>query len=407
MSSNNRWFNLLIIAALVFGPYSQLRIARIGLSELVIIILVASVLVKKDILLNLYKKDYFIFTRFWAIFLFISFLGLGYNIIFLRFSSGIPNLVIIDTVAYLLAALACFTFELLIYCKKVDIKIILNRVFIFSSSILLVLFIISRFTNSLFGYTLLQYANFRPLATNVHHPAMLMVPLPFLGLKYFYESSNRYHKALALILVLSNIIISFFMASTKLLMGLVIGTLVLVYFYIINNIMMRNRTLLVVITLLLFASALILINPLRDLALAFFESEDVGGARASLWLSSINKIMSSPIFGFGPGPHALLYGDTFDDAHQSLLTVGLQGGIVALIAYSYLLMKVLVYISRKPIALASFMGILIYALGGDILRQTPMWIYIMLLYYFVLDSTRNILTIEIAKSLSDFVNQHN
>jgi O-antigen ligase len=167
-------------------------------------------------------------------------------------------------------------------------------------------------------------------------------------------------------------------------LGLIVGLLV----FILISILIRfksstNRLLLVMLALIIFTTiAYVYFEPLKQMALDFFAEEDINGGRQILWSSSISKIMDSPLIGYGPGAHASYFSSSFRDAHQTLLTVGLQAGILGIILYLVLNYKIFRKTYMDPYIVSSYTGIMLYALGGDILRRIPIWIFTVLFYYY-------------------------
>ena len=58
----------------------------------------------------------------------------------------------------------------------------------------------------------------------------------------------------------------------------------------------------------------------------------------------------------------------------------IQAGVIGFVSFLLLLMRFLKDIFKESIFLASMVPLLIYALGGDILRRLPVWILILLMY---------------------------
>lgn len=380
---------VLLIIIVVSGPFTQLRIAKIGISEIASIMFVISILFRKELRFSLKNKYYFIFTKFWLIFFVFMTFGFSYNMVFRINLLNRFNKIFVDLMAYIIVSLICISLELLIYnIEKIDYLFIYKKIFYYSSIIFLILFILSRITSSIFGYTLLQEHNFRPLATNVHHAAMSMAPLPFIGLMLLLNERKMYLRILIIFLMVSNIFVSYYMGSTKLLMGLVLGVLLLFFFFfknIINKVLLKYIFYIVIIITIIVTMS-IKHETILKYAIDFFQTEDVGGARQNLWSSSVPKIMKSPLIGYGPGPHAVLSEGVLFDAHQTILTIGLQAGVIMIIVFFNLIRKMYIILSKDAIALSSIAGIFVYSLGGDILRRIPMWIFLILSYYFVLNN---------------------
>ena len=97
-------------------------------------------------------------------------------------------------------------------------------------------------------------------------------------------------------------------------------------------------------------------------AIDFFVEEDLSGARNALYSSSFTKILESPIFGYGPGPHAEFRLGSYNDAHQTFLTLGLQGGLFTVFLYLRLIYKLIITYAKDQYIVGSFIGIFMYSL---------------------------------------------
>ena len=173
--------------------------------------------------------------------------------------------------------------------------------------------------------------------------------------------------------------------SFKVVMGFLIGSIVFLFYLAFKNI--RSWKLRVASISLICALAIFFIasnfNLIEYSLIDLFNEEDLSGARNALYSSSFTKILDSPIVGYGPGPHAEFIAGSYHDAHQTFLTLGLQGGLFSIILYLGLIYKGIKVYAKNPYIIGSFMGIFLYALGGDIIRRLPMWIFLILFYYFI------------------------
>ncbi len=376
---------VLIVIAMLFSPFTELRIGPIGVTEIAIFVFILVVLFQKRILINKHNRNNFIFTKFWVMFSILSTTGLFYNYVIRGHVSGDPNSMIYDFASYVFVAIACFTLEVkLSHEKPGKIWEILKWIYILTSIVIFILFILSIFVNSLMGFTINYYRFFRPFATNIHHISMGLAPLPFIGMKLLSEEKNRGLKILWLLSIVSNLLAANATGSLKVLMGFVIGIIVFLYFWI--NSQIKNGKLRKLVFIFMSIIIILLLSINYEVAMKyvfdFFIAEDIGGGRANIWSSSIDKILRSPLIGYGPGAHAQYYPGSFNDAHQTFLTALLQGGVFAFVAYVSLFTKIIQKCKKNPYILGSVSAVLIYALGGDILRRIPMWIFLMLFYYY-------------------------
>jgi hypothetical protein len=222
LEAQNRTYALIIATALFFTPYTAIKIYNFGMAELLIVILFIKLWTDDRLYLNISR---FVFVRFWVVFFIISSLGIIVNYFVFNHISGTTSGLIFDSTAYLFILFCCFCLEAILNNRKIrfDLEKLLKNVYISTSTALLVLFLISRGTGSLFGFSLLNYDLFRPFATNIHHTAMFVAPLPFLGLHVISKEKRLVKKILILILVISNVVIALNTGSTKVIMGFIIG----------------------------------------------------------------------------------------------------------------------------------------------------------------------------------------
>jgi len=376
----------LLIGAIVFSPFTMLRIGYFGIPEILIIILFFTVIFRKKILLRL---DFISF--FWIFYIFLISIGLGNNYILKNNVSGNINTAIIDYLAYVFIFITSLTLcNLLVHKDKKYIFNVLSRSYSISSVLLVLLYLFGLRFSSLFGYSLFHYDNFRPLAENIHHVSMFLAPLPYIGL--FILSNKKLSlvtKTIYVFLIVSNIYIGIQTGSTKILLVFLVASVILIPIYIYNKISSKKIRLLLtgVFAIIVFLVITLNFDFFWSLAISFFRENDGSSAREILYSSAIDKILLAPIFGYGPGAHANYFNSSiYSDAHQTFLTVSLQGGLIALILFIKLNIKLAKSFFSNSYIFIAYTAIMIYAMGGDILRRLPMWIFIILFYYYILKS---------------------
>jgi O-antigen ligase len=377
---------VLLVIAMLFSPFTALRIGPIGITEIAVLIFSVIVLLRNKHVIHIGRRnDRFIFTKFWVAFMMLSITGLFYNYVIRGHISGTPGSMMFDSFSYIVVGLTCFALEIELNKKdSMKIWIIIKSIYISTSVVMLTIFIISKYTNSILGFTLNHYGFFRPLASNIHHISMGLSALPFIGLQLLFDEKFKVYKLFWLLLIVSNLLAASATGSVKVVMGFSIGFVVFLFYLVITHIKswklkIASITLLSAISIILIASKYsTILHSLFD----FFNEEDLSGARNALYSSSLSKIMDSPIVGYGPGPHAELRFGSYHDAHQTFLTLGLQGGLFSILLYTGLIYRAIKTYAKDPYIIGSFIGIFLYAVGGDILRRLPMWILLMLFYYY-------------------------
>ena len=112
---------------------------------------------------------------------------------------------------------------------------------------------------------------------------------------------------------------------------------------------------------------------------------EIGGGQASgrfpLWRNAVDGIFRSNFLGVGPGPHAGFDGPfQGEEAHNIWLDLGLQGGLISIIAFALLL----VYVFRRSIrghtavGMALFTLAVVIGLSHYLLRHPLFWALITL-----------------------------
>jgi O-antigen ligase len=173
--------------------------------------------------------------------------------------------------------------------------------------------------------------------------------------------------------------------STKASAGMLVGFCVFFMYGFLFNIFMKKNNLIGSSASIFFVAAFLAIIGINweyffSKGNAFFVGADTGGAREFFYGYAIKRVQDSLFFGFGPGPHILNMDGRFWDAHQTYLTALLQGGIFGLFCFLFFVFLFFKKIKRFPSFVACFSSILLYASGGDILRRSPIWILVILMY---------------------------
>jgi O-antigen ligase len=209
---------------------------------------------------------------------------------------------------------------------------------------------------------------------------MYIVALPFLGIVVMSAYSNIQYRIWPAILVMVAITMSVSAETTKADMALVVGFLVFAVSYAVRLAGKSFRIPVGLTVIAVFVAVVLLIDSVA-LVTEFFQEADTHGARETLYGSSFGVIEASPIVGHGPGAHVLYLGKYWD-VHQTQLAILLQAGLLGLIAFLALFWAIAKRVATNPPLLAAFSTILVYSAGGDILRRLPIWILLILIYYW-------------------------
>jgi hypothetical protein len=256
----------------------------------------------------------------------------------------------------------------------------LKYAFLSSSIVLVILYAISFITPNIFGLQLKYYQLFAPLVKNVHQIAMILVILPFIGIKILLQEKGVLFKAFILVLIVLDIIMTLNTGSTKAMLGILLGgsTLLILSFLVgFNKI---NKYFILFSSIVLLALFLIQTDFFQFLEAGFKEA-DPSNARAEIYTKALSVGFNSPIVGHGTGPHIERSGK-FWDTHQTYLAVFVQTGLIGLILFISLILKLIHKTINHPTLLAALITIIIYASGGDILRRLPIWIFLVFLFHY-------------------------
>lgn len=378
-------FSYVLIVGTTMSLFTSLRFSFFGLGELLIIFTFFLTNFKKIPIFNLQNYP---FTIFWVIYIFSALIGSLFNLAFINNQTGSLEKLSIDLFAYIFILATSFTLEANINLKAINPWNILKGFILFSSSILTLLLVISFFTDGFFGLKLMYEKNFAPMVDNVHQIAMFYILLPFLCLGIYLkeiEINPKKNNFVRFVTYFSLLSATAYMAitatATKSIIGFWLGVICLIFFYLISKSGSILRSLFIYLLFVLIALLFFYLD-LYSMFIKFFTEADVDGGRAYFYGTAINLFSESPVFGRGPGGHIWM-GQQYWDVHQTFLTILVQAGVIGFVSFLLLLMRFLKDIFKESIFLASMVPLLIYALGGDILRRLPVWILIILLMYAI------------------------
>lgn len=369
----------LIVGSMIVLPFTLLRFGIMGLGEVFFILLFIYTLIRPIVADWLSS---FHFSRFWVAYLLVSFIGFLYNVIFLDHATGTVEGMVFDCGAFMMVLMACFSLENLIKRGKINTYAILRNIFFTSSIVMVALYVASLFTDSILGLSLKYHHYFVPLANNLHQISMFLVPLPFIGLKIFAIEKKRWIKLLVVFLILMDAYMAFSTGSTKAYLSIFLGIFSFLILHIYLTFSKELRIVLFMLVVILSGTGIIIfIGGIKDYLIEYFTTNDLGGGRQMLYNEAINIAKKSPIFGLGTGAH-IWTEDKFSDAHQSFLAAFLHAGLIGVVLLVNLFYKLLRRNFNDPALFAAIIAILLYALGGDILRRLPIWVFMVLLFYY-------------------------
>ena len=368
-----------IVIALIAMPFTLLRVGPIGLGELIFIIFFLTELGNQRF--NIYSNN-FVFSRFWIAFLSVSLIGFLFNIIFLDHRTGTYLGMLFDFSSYVVILFACYALENMRKRTDCDFYKIIRGVFFGSSIVFILLYLISFLTNNLLGLPLKYYGFFVPLADNLHQISLFLIPLPFLGILIFKQERGFFLRSLIVFFIGMIFIMGYSTGSFKAMIGFVLGILVYIFLSWVSTVNKKNRFL-AVGTIFFIGFLIILLNIgfISSLFTALLIEEDLENDRLRLYGRAIDIMKTSPIFGLGPGGH-IWNNSKFYDSHQTFFTVMLQGGIFGLFIMGKFMYQLIAKLIKNPTLFAALFTIIVYFLGGDIMRRLPTWIVLVLIFYY-------------------------
>lgn len=372
----NQYEKFLVFATIIC-PFTVLRIGFIGIGEILILFLFLFNLKKLDI------TSEYVFSRFWFVFLLCLFLGHLYHLFILDYTYGTLDTASFDIAAYFMILISCLTIEGLVNRNKVDIYKILRYVFLYLSTILVCLYFLSLFWDTIAGMPLRYYGHFAPLVNNLHQISMIISPLIFLGILIYFREKDWLIKILCIFFCLLLIKMAFETGSFKAYLGVLGGLCFFIAFRILR--LLNKKVCFILFFTIAIIGIIYFLNEYEFIIKYFlniFQEEDVADGRSNLYSIAINTLKASPVLGFGPGPH-LYYDADFWDAHQTILSLLLQSGIVGGCLFLFSSVYYIKTIRQNYLILSATIPILVYMLGGDILRRLPIWLLLIFFYYLV------------------------
>lgn len=360
--------------------FTSLRFSLIGFGEILMIISLIIFFLNKKIILNNYFS--FIIKIFWLPFFIIVFLSTFYNF----FISEFINYNLEKNIKYLSLNLSSYLFILVTLTMLVSenfiknyssIKTIINY-FIFFNLFLLLLFVLYFFEINFLASYITIYDGFAPFVENVHQIVRVLIFIPFLNL--FLATSFKLNKYLKFFLIINTIIVAYLILETNSFKGqlsLLISCVFFIFVFLLKKIKFDNF-IKILFTISLF---LILIIYFSELLHNLFIENDGDDIRKILYINALLTSTTNLFLGHGAGI-LLLIENNYYEAHNTLLSILIQSGIVPFILFIIFFLKLLIKLYNNIFLFSSLIASTPYILGGDILRNIQFWFFLYLLVYF-------------------------
>jgi hypothetical protein len=375
---------ILYIAALI-TPFTALRFGTIGFGEVFFALALALLLALNGG--NLRRSPALKpVIGFWFMYLLIISIGFFYNTIILSHSTGTLEGALFDFTSY--CVVSCVV--LLLADERVytgsSARDFFRNIFMIWAIAFVALYLLSFRFSQVFGYPLRYHNYFSPLVENVHQAAMITCVMPFVMGHLAWNDRSLARKAFFIVAGILFALMAMDSGATKAAMAVAAGTFVTISFFLWQGISGRAAKAFF-LCVLLAGMALFLamyFDRIVSMAIDFFRESDGSAARENLYGSGVKAGARSLLIGFGPGQHVSLSneGNFFSDAHNTLLTIFLQGGALSIILLVVSVYRLVRRISPSFFLLGAFAAFSMYFLGGDILRRLPIWVLIVGIIYF-------------------------
>ena len=354
--SIERWDWILIIGA-ILSPMTGLRIAKVGPAEFLCFVwalrniftfaFLLSMMVGTFICLVV-APDEFV-ANGWATWLYLLFIG---NALY----------------AYLLK-------KSYVYLVEVFERICVSSVIWYGA-----LYIFSKVVSKSFlGAPLWYYSRYSGGGTNPHQIAVLFCGIAFWFTSQFLKNKNRLRNIIFFFLAV------FIESETKSSTGLAaiaVGAFVLVILFTVNGVNSghKRKVYLLFEGLVGVLCAVIFYRQIYNVLYEWVASDSNGLGRFYIWSSFKAAFLKSPIFGLGPGMHAISYSG-MKEFHNSYLEIFAATGIIGFIAFAVMtIQSVKIIIIGDRTLLPILFSLYMYSMAGFAIRRLAYWI----VYVFII-----------------------
>ena len=290
-------YHLFLLFSIIISPFTELRFTFFGISEVIIIIAFIHEFFSKSKKSAVQK---FHFTKFWILFIVIITLSLLFNLV--TQEQGKDSITIskwgFDYISYWFVLITCFVYEKVFVRANLNTYLMMKYMFLISSSLCAILFLVSFYSDSIFNLNLFYYDRFSPLASNPHKISMFLIVLPFLGFKIMSLERNRALKISVLCLIILDVIMIIKTGHTKGVIGVFGGITLYLYYTVLSNKVLRTGVSFFLFVAILFG---FMIGNIGDLIIDYIISIDSGGARNSLYSKGLMIAFDNLLIGSSQG----------------------------------------------------------------------------------------------------------
>lgn len=375
-----------LYAAALVTPFTMLRFGFVGLGEILFALALLMMLVLNG---GNIRRDPILapLVSFWSAYLLLISIGFSYNVVILGHASGTYFGAAFDFLSYfvILSVVALLGDKRLYHGSSP--QVFCETIFLIWGIAFSVLYLMSLQTPQIFGLPLRYYDHFSPLVENVHQASMITSAMPFIMWFLALRHGSLLRRVFYLLAGGLFVLMALESGSTKAFLAVLVGSFMSVLFLFLQNIPLYGGSRIVkffVVGLLALGGVAVVaanFDTITLFATLFFQEHDGSSAREILYSNGFEHGMKSFLVGYGPGPHATYTEGFFSDAHNTVLTIFLQGGVVAVLLFLVAVYRLVLTISTSFFLIGSISAISMYLLGGDILRRLPIWLIVVGIIY--------------------------
>lgn len=217
----------------------------------------------------------------------------------------------------------------------------------------------------------LWYSNIRYSGggTNPHQVAVLLCGVTFVFLR---SAAHKKQVLLSLILAIASVLMMIQTASSTGVIALVFGAMSMVLFTIANIGNKRKRGIILFISVV--AIVLVVLMTYRyiyDYVYAWIQDDPNGEGRLTIFASIGNAFKKDPLFGLGPGTHALTGRIEFHNTYLEVLAATGLVGFAVFTVYSVRIFKLLW--AADWTLIPPVIAVYTYGVGGFSMRRLAYW----------------------------------
>ncbi|MCL2088611.1 MAG: O-antigen ligase family protein [Oscillospiraceae bacterium] len=360
----------LLILGAILAPMTGFRIWKVGPAEALCCIW--AILNLKNV--KFHKRLNF-YLYFWIMFITSIVLGTIFSQIFYTVHPSALSGILTWIYFALISVVMYFTLKEmeLAYVKK-----IIKTVFVCAGFWYLFLMLYNQFVSSSFLGTPLVYGGnrFSGGAENPHQIALFMLTTLFFAIFFISEERKAFGRIVSIGIIISSVAVIFETSSSTAIMAMVSALFIYV---VINMLTYKNsaRIMVSVGVFLLLVSIFIAVFYSFALFGRFYEwvlADPNGQGRIEIFSDIVNVFPKSPIFGLGPGVHAMDSSIEFHNNYLEILSMtGIFGSFVFLVLSLKIFKDTYIY-SRNLVPLV--LAVYVYGFSGFSARRLVYWISI-------------------------------